>query len=291
MSKTRFINLMSNEVHSLERRRFLMKGALVPLIPMAAMLPGAISMNAVASSGASTLLILNNGTRFNGLGEDQLLSMQHLGNGYRIYNPTLMRFQAMDSLAPFNEGGMHSYAYVSNDPVNQIDPSGHMGIMAIIGLVGLGLFVVGTALTITASVVSNNHKDYAESIKPDWTWEYDWSEYDSSMKAADDWGVVSIVGKVTAAVGGVILMVAGGAAAKSAGKGIKKGVSKIFKKSKKRTSRIGPQRANSFGGFDAPRVGRTRRAQSLSGTSNVPRPGSSLSAPTYSPRISVSSLL
>lgn len=287
MSKTHFFNIMDNDVHSLERRRFLMKGALVPLIPMAAMLPSALSMNAVASSGVTTLLILNNGTRFNGLGEDPLLAMQHLGNGYRIYNPTLMRFQAMDSLAPFNEGGVHSYTYVSNDPLNQIDPSGHMGIMAIIGLVGLGLFAVGIALTITANVVSKNHKDYAESIKPDWTWEYDWSEYDSSMKAADDWGVVSIVGKVTAAVGGVIMMVAGGATAKSAGKGIKKGVSKVFKKPKKRTSLVGPKRSNSFSSVDS--VG--RRTQSFSGASNVPRPGSSLNAPTYSPHFPVSGML
>lgn len=280
MSKNQLLNFMKNDVHSLSRRRFLMKGALMPLIPMSAILPGAIPMHVAASSGLTTLLILNNGTRFNGLGEDRLLTMQHLGDGYRIYNPTLMRFQAMDSLAPFNEGGFHSYAYVSNDPVNQIDPSGHIGIMAIIGFIGLGLVVLGAALTITSNVVANNHRNYAESIKPEWSWEYDWSEYDSSMKAADDWGVASIAGKVTAAVGGIVVMVAGGAAAKSAGKGIKKGVSKIFKKTKKRTSRTSSaalKRANSFNGFDAQR-GRTKRSNSMFELRDVPNPTKSSSS-------------
>lgn len=49
-----------------------------------------------------------------------------LGNGYRIYSPTLMRFQAPDELSPFEAGGLNSYAYVANDPVNQQDPTGRV---------------------------------------------------------------------------------------------------------------------------------------------------------------------
>ncbi|WP_225933152.1 RHS repeat-associated core domain-containing protein [Pseudomonas maumuensis] len=49
-----------------------------------------------------------------------------LGKGYRVYSPILMRFFSVDSLSPFAEGGINAYAYCGGDPVNHIDPSGHM---------------------------------------------------------------------------------------------------------------------------------------------------------------------
>lgn len=49
-----------------------------------------------------------------------------LGSGYRCYNPVLMRFNSADSWSPFGAGGCNAYCYVSNDPVNNTDPSGHM---------------------------------------------------------------------------------------------------------------------------------------------------------------------
>ena len=49
-----------------------------------------------------------------------------LGNGYRGYNPVLMRFHSPDSLSPFAAGGSNCYAYCAGDPVNFSDPSGHM---------------------------------------------------------------------------------------------------------------------------------------------------------------------
>ena len=49
-----------------------------------------------------------------------------LGNGYRAFNPVLMRFNSPDSESPFGEGGLNAYAYCAGDPVNRIDPSGHM---------------------------------------------------------------------------------------------------------------------------------------------------------------------
>ncbi|MBP2084477.1 RHS repeat-associated protein [Pseudomonas putida] len=48
-----------------------------------------------------------------------------LGNGYRAFSPVLMRFHSPDSLSPFGEGGLNSYAYCSNEPVNRRDPTGH----------------------------------------------------------------------------------------------------------------------------------------------------------------------
>ncbi|MBC3434455.1 RHS repeat-associated core domain-containing protein [Pseudomonas sp. BW16M2] len=48
-----------------------------------------------------------------------------LGNGYRGYSPQLKRFNSADSWSPFGVGGLNSYAYCLNDPVNSTDPSGH----------------------------------------------------------------------------------------------------------------------------------------------------------------------
>lgn len=48
-----------------------------------------------------------------------------LGNGYRSYNPILMRFQSPDSESPFGAGGINTYCFVLGDPVNGSDPSGH----------------------------------------------------------------------------------------------------------------------------------------------------------------------
>lgn len=53
------------------------------------------------------------------------LAWQLLGNGYRAYNPVLMRFHSPDNRSPFAEGGLNTYAYCQGDPLNRTDPSGH----------------------------------------------------------------------------------------------------------------------------------------------------------------------
>ncbi|KPA87407.1 RHS repeat-associated core domain [Pseudomonas asplenii] len=64
---------------------------------------------------------------FNGERPDPLTGHYLLGNGYRAFNPVLMRFNSPDSLSPFGEGGLNSYAYCQGDPVNLVDPGGHVG--------------------------------------------------------------------------------------------------------------------------------------------------------------------
>jgi RHS repeat-associated protein len=49
-----------------------------------------------------------------------------LGNGYRAYNAVLMRFNSPDNLSPFGRGGVNAYVYCGGDPVNRVDPSGHI---------------------------------------------------------------------------------------------------------------------------------------------------------------------
>ncbi len=63
---------------------------------------------------------------FNGHRRDPLRGGYLLGNGYRSFNQKIYRFESPDSLSPFHEGGLNTYAYCLNDPINLHDPSGHM---------------------------------------------------------------------------------------------------------------------------------------------------------------------
>ena len=74
-----------------------------------------------AESGLLSLL------GFNGERPDPVTGCYLLGNGYRAFNPVLMRFNSPDSWSPFGRGGLNSYAYCVGDPVNRRDPSGHIG--------------------------------------------------------------------------------------------------------------------------------------------------------------------
>jgi RHS repeat-associated protein len=82
---------------------------------------------------------------FNGEHLDPFTGHYLLGNGYRAYNPTLMRFNRPDSLSPFGEGGLNAYAYCAGDPVNRMDPSGHESWPFIVGLT-LSVVSLGTPI-------------------------------------------------------------------------------------------------------------------------------------------------
>lgn len=73
----------------------------------------------LAESGLSHLL------GFNGERPDPVTGHYLLGNGYRAFNPVVMRFNSPDSLSPFGRGGLNSYAYCLGDPVNLSDSDGH----------------------------------------------------------------------------------------------------------------------------------------------------------------------
>lgn len=78
-----------------------------------------------AESGLSSLL------SFNGERADPITGHYLLGNGYRAFNPVLMRFNSPDSWSPFGRGGLNAYAYCGGDPVNQTDPAGHAPIIVV----------------------------------------------------------------------------------------------------------------------------------------------------------------
>lgn len=62
---------------------------------------------------------------FNGQVFETHIGWYLLGNGYRAYNPRLMRFHSPDSWSPFRRGGLNPYMYCVGDPVNRSDPTGH----------------------------------------------------------------------------------------------------------------------------------------------------------------------
>src|SRR5476651_91033 len=62
---------------------------------------------------------------FNGEQPDPVTGHYLLGNGYRAFNPVLMRFNSPDSWSPFGEGGLNAYGYCGGDSVNRSDPTGH----------------------------------------------------------------------------------------------------------------------------------------------------------------------
>ncbi|MBD1599234.1 RHS repeat-associated core domain-containing protein [Pseudomonas typographi] len=51
-----------------------------------------------------------------------------LGNGYRTYLASMLRFSGADALSPFNAGGTNAYAYAIADPINRLDPTGHFSL-------------------------------------------------------------------------------------------------------------------------------------------------------------------
>ncbi len=76
---------------------------------------------------------------FNGELREQHTQWYMLGNGYRTYNPVLMRFHSPDKWSPFGAGGLNSCVYCVADPINQYDPTGRFAIP----LIASQLFAVG----------------------------------------------------------------------------------------------------------------------------------------------------
>jgi RHS repeat-associated protein len=68
---------------------------------------------------------------FNGQLREADIGWYLLGNGYRAYNPRLMRFHSPDSWSPFGGGGLNAYMYCVGDPVNRGDPTGHSWLLAL----------------------------------------------------------------------------------------------------------------------------------------------------------------
>ncbi|MFB4391746.1 MULTISPECIES: RHS repeat-associated core domain-containing protein [unclassified Pseudomonas] len=86
--------------------------------------PSKLSYTPYGAMSGSTATALSLG--FNGEIINVLPGGYLLGQGYRAYSPSLMRFYAHDNYSPFGQGGLNSYAYTAGDPINFSDPSGHV---------------------------------------------------------------------------------------------------------------------------------------------------------------------
>jgi len=89
---------------------------------------------------------------FNGQLHEPATGCQMLGNGYRAYNPVLLRFHSADEQSPFGKGGVNAYAYCAGEPQNRMDPSGQHWI----GWLGVGgLLALSTGVAAGAAVVDD----------------------------------------------------------------------------------------------------------------------------------------
>ncbi|MDE1337376.1 RHS repeat-associated core domain-containing protein [Vibrio aestuarianus] len=145
------------------RRRFIKSSSMITasstIIGMTPVVARSTMLNSVSSISSNPIAI--NSLGFNGQRRDPVTNNYHLGNGYRVYNPRTIRFNAPDSMSPFGKGGINSYAYCLGDPINKSDPSGHFAFLtfligAIVGaVVGAGVSAASEGIYMA---IDSNHK-------------------------------------------------------------------------------------------------------------------------------------
>ncbi|NQZ05603.1 MAG: RHS repeat-associated core domain-containing protein [Algicola sp.] len=150
-------NLSSLNLPELSRREFIKRSSMLVSSSVLFSLPMGILASGESGPALPLQLIpldVQLALGFNGERRDIILGIYHLGQGYRVYNPTLMQFQSADSLSPFGAGGINPYAFALGDPINLIDPTGHLSWAAWFGI-GMGILgvVVGIA-TLGAGIVA-----------------------------------------------------------------------------------------------------------------------------------------
>mgnify|MGYP005779443897 CR=1 FL=1 len=99
-------------------------------------------------------VLLANPFRYRGYYYDTSIGLYYLNSRY--YDPETGRFLNEDLvsyLEPETIGGINLYAYCLNDPVNNIDPSGHFVISLLIALAVTGAVVGG----VTAGLIASNN--------------------------------------------------------------------------------------------------------------------------------------
>ncbi|WP_081232282.1 RHS repeat-associated core domain-containing protein [Pseudomonas chlororaphis] len=110
---------------------------------------GVRTSNATDDVSERRKLIDRNTLGFNGCLFDDVSATYILGHGYRPYSPTTRTFICRDSLSPFGVAGVNQYQYCNLDPINNIDPSGHLSYSA---QWGLGLGIAGLLLSVVPVV-------------------------------------------------------------------------------------------------------------------------------------------
>ncbi len=103
--------------------------------------------------------------RYTGLNEDSITDAYPLGNGYRFYLPSLMRFTALDASSPFDEGGDNPYAYCEANPIDRRDPTGHFFIPVALAIVASAAIALKLGLSLLADKYGQAAKDWIAGLR------------------------------------------------------------------------------------------------------------------------------
>lgn len=105
---------------------------------------------------------------FCGERRDALTGCYHLGNGYRQFNPIIMRFHQSDAMSPFGEGGFNAYAYCGADPVNRMDSNGRFWseLVQAIGITSSAATFSGAVIRTARNVISRINQQAATFPDP-----------------------------------------------------------------------------------------------------------------------------
>ncbi|MBZ9783822.1 RHS repeat-associated core domain-containing protein [Pseudomonas sp. REP124] len=104
---------------------------------------------------------------FNGEVRDAVGGWYLLGQGYRAYDPSLMRFFNPDPSSPFGAGGINCYKYCSGNPIAFSDPSGRTQQNDLITnpWFGIGVSVATAIFGIIVSLITFNPGPAAAAFK------------------------------------------------------------------------------------------------------------------------------
>ncbi len=82
-------------------------------------------------------IVYKNAFRYRGYYYDVETGLYYVSSRY--YDPEVCRFINADGYASTGQGfaGNNMFAYCNNNPVNYADPSGHFGILAVLGIVAV----------------------------------------------------------------------------------------------------------------------------------------------------------
>ena len=102
---------------------------------------------------------------FNGQRPDPVTGHYHLGNGYRQFNPVLMRFNSPDSWSPFGKGGINAYGYCEGDSINKVDPNGHNWLSAFIKSTSSRVAMAPKTTHPTQRISKSTIKSFTSTVK------------------------------------------------------------------------------------------------------------------------------
>ena len=137
----------SESTTSESRRAFLKNSISLALAGLTySALPSIVLANSMNMSLGSLDLLKNTAISYNGYMYDPIVMAYRLGK--RHYSPFRKNFNTPDSLSPFGVAGPNRYQYADGNPINRIDPNGHLSDGAI------ALIVVIGVVTVLASIVT-----------------------------------------------------------------------------------------------------------------------------------------